>query len=87
MQNLNIVSDRQYQYIGQRIRQKREDLGLTISALSQQLHMSRSSLNRVELGYRDLSWTEVQTLSSMLQIPYSQLEMKKSIEKRSDRFP
>ena len=53
--------------IGQRIKQRREELGLTQDELAKQLgYQSRSSINKIELGHQNLTQSKIKAFASAL---------------------
>ena len=55
--------------IGQRIKQRREELGLTQDELAQKLgYQSRSSINKIELGRQNLTQSKIKAFASALNV-------------------
>lgn len=54
--------------IGERIKQRREELGLSQDELAKLVgYKSRSSINKIELGFRDLTQSKIKKIADALQ--------------------
>lgn len=54
--------------IGERIKQRREELGLSQDELARLVgYKSRSSINKIELGFRDLTQSKIKRIADALQ--------------------
>ena len=54
--------------IGERIKQRREELGLSQDELARLVgYKSRSSINKIELGFRDLTQSKIKKIADALQ--------------------
>ncbi len=55
--------------VGQRIKRRREELGLSQDALAKMLgYRSRSSINKIELASRNLNQSQVTAIAAALQV-------------------
>ena len=75
-----------FKAIGQRIKAKRKDIGLTQETLSEELDISVEYLSRVESGNANASFSLLEKISNALMLSEEELLFGKDIFGESDHF-
>ena len=58
------------QHIGLRIKERREELGMTQEELSKKLgYKSRSTINKIEMGINDIPQSKIERFAQALEVP------------------